>query len=219
MSRANAAYRTPQQLAPAIKTGFEIAANDPPEIVTLPNNQGYALVSPAQVVAAAPAPIASIRDQVASDWVNGEAYARANAAATAIAAKASRGMPLAQAIKEAGVPLPPVRPLAARRIQIATAEGPVPPPLQMLFTLGQGKSRAQPEAQGRGFFVVKVNKIVPGNALLQPGLISRMQNELADTVAQDYAAQFVAAVRADLKVKRNEKAIQAVKARLVAGGS
>src|SRR5207253_3064149 len=110
-SRVNAAYRAPPQLAPAIKTGFEIAPNDPPEVVTLPNGAGYALVSPAEVVGAAPAPLASIRDRVADDWVNGQAYIRARATATSIAAKASRGISLADAIKQAGVALPPVRPL------------------------------------------------------------------------------------------------------------
>ena len=35
-----------------------------------------------------------------------------------------------------------------------------------------------------------------------------MQNELQDRVGQDYAQQFLAAVRADMKVKRNEKAIE-----------
>ena len=58
------------ELAPALKTGFEIAPNDPPEIVALPKDQGYAMVSPAEVVPAAPAPLASIREQVASDWID-----------------------------------------------------------------------------------------------------------------------------------------------------
>ena len=34
-----------------------------------------------------------------------------------------------------------------------------------------------PDAQGRGFVVVKVDKVVPGNALLQPSMITRMQAE------------------------------------------
>jgi peptidyl-prolyl cis-trans isomerase D len=114
--------------------------------------------------------------------------------------------------------LPAVRPIAARRIQIAEANGQVAPPMQLLFSLVQGKSRMIADQQGRGFFVVKVNKIVPGNALLQPGLISRMQNELQDQVGQDYAQQFLAAVRAEMKVQRNEKAIAAEKARITASG-
>jgi peptidyl-prolyl cis-trans isomerase D len=217
-SRANPAYKLPPELAPTLKAGFEIAPNDPPEVVTLPNNQGYALVSPTEVVTAAPAPFASIREQVAKDWTASQALARARAAAAAIAAKVSSGVPLAQAARESGVGLPAVRPLAARRIQIAMANGQIPPPLQMLFTLAQGKSRVVADPKGRGFFVVKVDKIVPGNALLQPGLISRMQNELQEPVSQDYAQQFLAAVRSEMKLKRNDSAIAAMKTRLATSG-
>jgi peptidyl-prolyl cis-trans isomerase D len=217
-SKADPNYKLPANLAPAAKTGFDIAANDPPEVVSLGPDAGYAMVSPGQVVAAAPAPFASIRDQIAADWLNDQAFQRARAAATAIAAKASQGVSLADAVKQSGVALPPVRPIAARRIQLANAQGQVPAPLRLLFTLTAGKSRVAPEP-GRGFYVVKVNKIVPGNATLQPALIGQMQNELQQSVAEDYARQFVAAVRADVKTKRNETAIQAMKQRLATSGS
>ena len=217
-SRTDAAYKLPPELAPALKTGFEIAPNDPPEIVTLPDKNSYALVSPAEVAAAAPAPFASIRAQVENDWIAGQAIQRARDTANRIAARATQGVTLAQAVKESGVALPAVRPMGARRIQIAEASGQVAAPMQMLFSLPEGKSRAVADPQGRGFFVVKVTKITPGNALLQPGLISRMQNELQEALSQDYAQEFVAAVRADVKAKRNEDAIKAEKARITQSG-
>jgi peptidyl-prolyl cis-trans isomerase D len=217
-SKADPNYKLPANLAPAAKTAFDIAPNDPPEIVSLGADAGYVMVSPEQIVAAAPAPFASIRQQIATDWLNDQAFQRARAAATAIAAKASQGASLTDAVKQSGVTLPPVRPIAARRIQLANAQGQVPPPLRLLFTLTQGKSRMAPEP-GRGFYVVKVNKIVPGNATLQPTLIGQMQSELQQSVAEDYARQFVAAVRADVKAKRNEAAIQAMKQRLATSGS
>jgi peptidyl-prolyl cis-trans isomerase D len=216
-SRTDSGYKFPAELAPALKVGFEMASNDQPEIATLPNDQGYAMVAPEQVVAAAPAPLASIRDRVEKDWVLGQALARARTVANSVAAKAST-MPLSEAVKQAGIPLPPVRPIAARRIQIAEASGQIAPPLRMLFTLGAGKSRAVRDVGDRGFFVVKVDKIVPGNALLQPGLIGQMQNELQQATSQDYAQQFIAALRAEVKVQRNEKAIQEAKQRLTSGG-
>ena len=217
-SRTDAAYKLPPELAPALKTGFEIAPNDPPEIVTLPDKNSYALVSPAEVAAAAPAPFASIRAQVENDWIAGQAIQRARDTANRIAARAAQGVTLAQAVKESGVALPAVRPMGARRIQIAEASGQVAAPMQMLFSLPEGKSLAVADPQGRGFFVVKVTKITPGNALLQPGLISRMQNELQEALSQDYAQEFVAAVRADVKAKRNEDAIKAEKARITQSG-
>lgn len=217
-SRSDPSFKFPADLAPVLKTGFQIAPNDPPEIVMLPNNEGYAMVSPGQVVPAAPAPLDKVKDQVANDWINAKAMDRAKAVATQVEAKVERGMPLAQAMKESGAPLPAVQPLAARRIQIASAQGQIPAPLKMLFTLGQGKSRMFPDPQGRGFFIVKVDKITPGNATLQPSLIGQMQSELSQGMSEDYAHEFLAAMRQELGEKRNESAIQAMKTRLATSG-
>jgi peptidyl-prolyl cis-trans isomerase D len=128
-------------------------------------------------------------------------------------------MSLAQAVKESGIALPPVRPVAARRIEIANAGGQVPPPLQLLFTLGQGKSRMVPDPGGRGLYVVKTNTITPGNAFAAPGIINNMQTELQQGVQDEYARQFMAAVRGELKVRRNESAIAAERARIATSGS
>ena len=218
-SRTDASYKTPPELTPALKTGFDLAPNDPPEVVTLAKDAGYALVSPAQVVPAAPAPLASIHDRVTTEWIEDQAQQRARATAEAIADKAARGVPLANAAKQAGVPLPPVQSLAARRIQIATATGQVPPAMRVLFSLTQGKSRMVADPQRRSFFVVKVDKIVPGNALLQPALIAQMQSELQQALGQDYEEQFMAALRAEMKAKRNEAAIAAEKKQITSTAS
>jgi peptidyl-prolyl cis-trans isomerase D len=208
----------PPELAPALKTGFDLDANDPPEIVTLPNNQGYAMVSPGQIVPAAPAPLSAVHDQVANDWIDAKALDRARLVASQIETKVDQGTPLEQAMKQSGVTLPPVQPLKARRIQIATAQGPVPPVMKMLFSLAEGKSRMFADPQGRGFFIVKVDKIVPGNAMVQPALIGQMQNELQQGLGDDYSREFLAAMRQELGVKRNEAAIQAMKTRMTNSG-
>ncbi len=217
-ARSDPKYKFPAELAPALKTGFEIEPNDPPEMITLPNDQGYAMVSPGQVMTAAPAPLAQVHDQVANDWIDAQALDRARAAAAQIEAKVEKGMPLAQAMNESKAPLPPVQPLAARRIQLATAQGPVPAPLKMLFSLAEGKSRMFPDPQGHGFFIVSVKKITPGNAMMQPALIGQMENELQQGISQEYAQEFLGAMRSELKVKRNEAAITAMKQRMATSG-
>ena len=218
-SRQNAAVALDPKLAPAIKAGFEIAPNDPPEIVSLGKDGGYALVAPDAVVPASPAPLASIRDRVAKDWIAERADAQAKTAAKVIADKVSRGMALADAVKQAAVPLPAPRPIAARRIQLASAGNQVPAPMRMLFTLPEGKSRMVVDNQGRGYFVVKVTKIVPGNALMQPALISQVQTQMQEGLSEDYARQLVAAMRQELGYERNEKAIVAAKQRLSQTGN
>ena len=82
VARSDAAYRFPAELQPALKAGFEMGAGDDPEVVTLPNDAGYALVDVENVVEAAPAPLAQIRDRVREDWINRKASDRAKAAAT-----------------------------------------------------------------------------------------------------------------------------------------
>lgn len=217
-SRTDPNFKLPTELSPALKTGFELEISDPPEIVTLPNDQGYAMISPGQVIPAAPAPLAEAREQVAKDWIDSQAMDRARATATQIEAKVEHGTPLADAMKVSGVTLPPVRPLLLKRIQIANSQVAVPAPLKMLFTLGAGKSRMFPDPKGQGYFIVKVNKITPGNAITQPALIGQMQNELQQAVADDYAREFLAAMRKELGTKRNESAIQGLKTRMISSG-
>jgi peptidyl-prolyl cis-trans isomerase D len=143
---------------------------------------------------------------------------RARAAATQVAAKASAGMSVTDALKGLGVAIPPTRPISARRIQIATAQGPVSPALKMLFTLSAGKSSLGAIPEGGGFYVVKVAKVTPGNAMVQPNLIAQAQGELNQAASQDYAEEFVAAIKRQLKVKRNNSAIEAFRARLATSG-
>ncbi len=213
-ARDNPSFKLPAEYAPALRTGFELAQDDEPVVEALANAEGYVLVAPSRIVAASPAPLASIRERVAEDWINQQASQRARAVATAIAAKAARGVPLAKAVAEAGVPLPPIRPVATRRLDLGAD---VPAPVRMLFSLRAGKSRLVADPQQRGYSIVKVNKVVPGNALNQPALIGRLQNEFQDAVAEEYAGQFMSAVRAAVGARRNEKAIAATKARITGG--
>ena len=219
VARADPAYKVPAELAAALKTGFDIAPSDQPEIASLPDKKlGYVMVSPAEVVAAAPEPLAKIRDRVAGDWIAAEGLVRAKAAAAAIAAKSSQGVSVTDAIKQGGTALP-VRPLKARRLQIAQANPEVVPALRTLFSLPAGKARMVSDTQGRGFFVVKVDKINRANALAALPLIGQMRGELQQATSDDYARQFVAAIREDIKVRRNENAIKALKRRFASAGS
>lgn len=215
-ARGNPSFKLPAEFGPVLKSGFELAPNDEPVVETLPNDAGYLLVAPAQIVPAAPAPLATIRAQVAEDWINRQAQERARAVASAIAAKVAKGMPLEQARSEAQqAQLPPVREVGGRRLDISQMGQNVPPALRMLFTLGEGKSRMVADQAGRGFSIVNVTKIVPGNALAQPALITRLQQEFQEALSQEYAEQFLTAVRAKVGVERNEGAIKAAKQRLI----
>ena len=214
---ADPQYKLPPELAGALKSGFELAPDDKPVVETLPNDSGFALVALGRQVAAAPAPLAEVRDAVTSAWVAQQATLRARAAAQAIAAKVAGGAPMAQAIAAAGVKLPPPTPLRARRLQLEQAPPALLPPLKMLFSLAQGKSRMVAMPAANAFAVVRAVKIVPGNAMTQPALIGRVQSEFQQGASEEYAQQFLMAVAASVGVKRNQGAIAASKQRLTGG--
>jgi peptidyl-prolyl cis-trans isomerase D len=85
----------------------------------------------------------------------------------------------------------------------------------MLFSLSQGKSRLVPLPSANAFAIIRATKIVPGNAMTQPSLIGRVQGQFQQGASQEYALQFLAAVQAEVRVKRNEAAISATRQRLV----
>lgn len=215
-ARGNADFRLPADLQPALTSGFELAANDEPVIEQL-SDESFALVAPGQVVPAAPAPLAEIRDRVRTDWINKQATDKARLAATSIAAKSGGQASLSAAVQQVKAALPPVQRVAARRIDLSNMGNEVPETLRMMFNQGQGKSRVGADDEGRGFFVVKVNKIQPGNALNQPRLINEVQQQFQEPLSQEYAQQFLAAARKALNVRRNEDLIAATRKRLLSG--
>jgi peptidyl-prolyl cis-trans isomerase D len=195
-----------------------MAADDDPEVVTLPNDAGYVLVAVDRIIEPAPSPLAQIRDRVRDDWIRRKASDRAKAVATEIAKKVAAGVPIDKAVAAAGVPLPPVEPITARRIQISQANADAVAPLRMLFSLAQGKSRMVADPRERGFFVVKTNKITPGNAMSNPLLIAQTQTEFQRAVSDELAQQMLAAMKADQSVERNEEAIAAARQRITGSG-
>ena len=217
-SRADSNYRFPAELQPALQAAFAMEAGADAEVVTLPNEAGYALVAVDQIVEAAPAPLAQITDRVRADWIQRKANERARGVATDIAGKVAKGMAIGKAVAEAGVSLPPVQPITARRLQISQANPDAAAPLRMLFSLAQGGSRMVADPRGRGFFIVKTDKITPGNANNNPMLIAQTQSEFQRAVGNELAQQMAAAMKVDQGVERNEEAIAATKRRFSSAG-
>jgi peptidyl-prolyl cis-trans isomerase D len=217
-SRTDPAYKFPAELQPALKTGFSLSQDDPAEVVTLPNDAGYVVVGIDRIIDAAPAPLAQIKDQVREDWIHRKASDRARAVAAQVAAKVAQGMPMDKAAAGVGVAIPPVQPVRARRIQIAQADPNAVTALRMLFSLAQGKSRMVADPKGRGFFIIRTDKVTPGNAYSAPGLIVQTQQEFQNAVSDELGQQLLGAMKTDQGIKRNEEAIAAAKKRYLDTG-
>lgn len=212
-------WQPPPELQPMLEGAFAAEPGEDPGVETIQENQRYALVAVTRAVPATVPPLASIRDRVKADLTVRRASERARAIASAIVARINAGTPPAQAFASAQVKLPPVQTLTATRRDIARANAQVPPPMAMMFSLPRGKARLLPAPDGRGWFVVYLDRIVPGDATKEPALIQAVRNQFGGIIGEEYARQFTAAIREDLKIERNDEAVRKLKAELAGPGA
>jgi peptidyl-prolyl cis-trans isomerase D len=213
-----AGWAPPAEVQPLLESAFAMDAEDEPTIEQIGTEQRFALMTLGRVVAAAPPPLAQIRDRVKADLVATRAQERARAVAQSIISKINSGVAPAQAFAEAQVKLKAPQTITAVRRDIARQGQQVPPPLAMLFNLPKGKARLLKAPGTDGWFVVYLDRIVPGNAAAEPQLTQAVKTQFAAILGDEYAQQFSASLRASVKVKRNDGAIGKLKAELLGPG-
>lgn len=212
-------WKAPAELAPLLKTGFEAGAEDRPTIETIAKDEEYALLSVAKVIPPTPVPLAQVRPAVVRDIITKRAAARAKALGDRIIAAVNKGVPLAKAMADSGVKLPPVQPARARQIDLARAaqQGTeIPPPVRALFTLQKGKAKLSTGDRG-ALFITVLEEVVPGNVAAAADVINATRRELAGALPTELGDQFMRAVQQDVDTKRYPQAIAAAR-RQFSGG-
>lgn len=203
-------------LAPLVSAAFQASEGDAPQMVQTGSDGSFALVALGRVVRAAPRPLAQVRPAVLRDLMADRAGQAARRYANAALAKINKGMPVQQALGQSGFAVPPVRPVTASRAQIMQNPQGVPPVLGLMFSMAQGtaKTLAGPD----GWFVVKLDRIDRGNATGNQAAIRAARGTIARTIGAEYVDQFVKAVRAQVGVKTDAKAVARVRAELLSQG-
>ncbi|MBX3564872.1 MAG: SurA N-terminal domain-containing protein [Sphingomonas sp.] len=193
-------------LALIVRTGFALAAvGDEPQLVQISPDGAAALVALEKVVPAAPKPLADIRAQVNKDYLVDQALKKARAAATGMIAKLEKGMPMAQALAEAGVKKgPPPKPFDFKRSETPGKENFI----QMAFAMAPKKAKLV-EAPGRvGYYVVYLDTVEEHDASKDPVTMGQAKAGIVPQIGPEYARQFIRAIRGAVKVTRNEGAIK-----------
>jgi len=212
-------YKAAPEMAVIMRDAFKAEADDDPIVVQLGSPREHALWKLDRIVPAAARPLSAIRDQVMADARADAAAKAAGKIANAIVAKIDKGMPIAQAMAEAGVKLPPLSPAGARRIDIVQSQDRVPPPLALMFSMVAKRAKALAMPDNRGYFVVYLDSVERGNPASVPGLLDRSREELSKLAGDEYLQQFVAAARAEVGSTRNAIAVAALKKALASGGA
>jgi peptidyl-prolyl cis-trans isomerase D len=205
-------------LAQIVAAGFQAAEGDAPQLVTMGQDGSFAVVAIGRVLPAAPRPIAEVRATVAQDVATDRARAAARVLAATILAKVNQGTPLAQALAGSGHALPPTQPITASRGELADQRR-AQPPLVMLFSMRQGTAKMLEAPGNAGWFLIKLDRIEPGNAAGKPDIVKSTRTDLGRAVGNEYVQQFARAVRLNVGSKTDAAAVARVRAELSGAGN
>lgn len=197
-------------LARVAAGGFAMEEGDDPQLIAIGEEGDFALVGVERVVAAAPRPLAEIRDGVASDYRIENAKRQARERADRILAAVNGGSAIGQAASAAGVG-GTAQQVDLRRGQLTQFENGIPAQLAMLFSLRAGEARVLEAPGNAGYFVVRLDRAERGNAAADPVLLARTQGSLSQIVGNEYAQQFAQAVRRGLGAQRNDEAVASLR--------
>lgn len=202
------------ELAPVLQTAFQMEEGEPQIAEIVPGEQ-FLIFETSDITPSATAPLREIREQVVADWKRAEGLKRARAAADRILASVRKGTPLAQAMRAENPRLTNLDQIDLSREQLAAGGQRVPPPLALLFSMAQGTAKRLEAPANAGWFLVDLDRIVPGAIERDDPVFAQAKRELGQTLGQEYAAQLRRALRAEVGVETNPAAIEAVRKQLV----
>ena len=199
--------------APLVAKAFDTDPADGPALQPIGKDR-FAVVELGDIVPPAAVPLAKVHDAVTAAYVDDARLQAAKVVAETIVAETGKGRAFASVI--AAHNLPPARPLAGRRLDLAQGAQ-VPPPIKTFLTLGAGSSRAL-LAGPQGYWVVHVDSVTPGDIATAPQLVDSAQAQFVQAAPDEIGAAFAHAVERAVGVKRNPAALNAATAKITGTG-
>jgi peptidyl-prolyl cis-trans isomerase D len=201
------------KMAPLIKAAFAMAANDDPSVVQADKDGSFAVVKLDRIVAAAPRPLAAIKDQVAKDYQLDHQLQLAGETANKIANAVKGGASLEAAIAASGAKLPAPEKLDLTRGQALNSQQ-LPPQGRMLFSVAPKQARRIDAPNRTGYIVVYTAEVQTGNLASQPQIVLGAQQQLGRVAQQELPQELLTAIRKLAKIARNDAAVQKLRGEL-----
>ncbi|MEQ1688980.1 MAG: peptidyl-prolyl cis-trans isomerase, partial [Sphingopyxis sp.] len=215
---AQPAFRAEPLLQPIIAAAFLAVEGSAGQVLTLQENRVFALVEVASITAAAPPPLADVRERIVADWRAAEGARAARTHARAILAAVERGTALGAASAANGNPAP-VQAIGGRRINLTNREQGVPPEIALLFSMAQGSAKTLELPGNAGWMVIRLDRVVRGDASTNPQLLQAVQGQFVNALGSEYVDVLIAAARAEFEVEIDQTAVNALRDQLTGRGS
>ncbi|WP_156839232.1 peptidylprolyl isomerase [Novosphingobium aquimarinum] len=208
-----------ETIGPVLKTAFTMEPQEP-QVAETERGKTFAIYDVQEVFPSAPAPLAEIKNDVLLSYAIDKGYAAAKAAAVKMQAALKKGTSLEKAMADAGRPLPPVQRVGMSRPDLSRAQQAgreIPPPVRLMFSMAKGSTKVQAAPNRRGWFVVTLDAIKPGEVADNSPLIGATQRELGQVAGNEYAQALRKAILGDVGSEKNETAVRAVRDQLLGG--
>lgn len=205
-------------MAAIAQAAFALEPTDDPQLIPIGEDGGFALIKTERVIASAPRPPAEVREPLVRDYLRDRRLQAARKAAAAILADIEKGTPIADAMRNSGLALPPLQPLDASRGQLAQMGDRLPEPVRLMFSMAANKAKITQSPSGDGYWIVRLDQIESGNAADNKELVNQTRDQIGQMVGQEYVQQFANALRKSVGVKLNDAAIARLKAQLTGQG-
>jgi peptidyl-prolyl cis-trans isomerase D len=204
----------PPLLARAIQTAFSMEREGQPQLAEIEAGKTFLIFDVSSIIPSAAAPLAEIRQQVVTDVQLSKGAIAAKAAAQKVESLVRQGVDMQMALSGLGVALPPVDRVDMPRQQLQAMGEQAAPPIKILFAMAKGSTKLLGAPRNRGWYVVELKNIVPGNVAINDPRLAGFRREINQVVAREFEQQLVAAMRNEVGVKRNDTAIRAVTTKL-----
>lgn len=202
----------PELIQPLVQTLFQME-EERPQLAEVEAGETFVLFEAAEITPSAAPPLAEIREEVAFMWKLEQGVEQAEKAAERILKRVRGGMSLAAAMRAEDKPLPPPRPLDVTRQQLMELQR-ANPPVALMFAMPPGSAKRIAAPNNQGFFLVELDEITPGDLAADDPLIAEARAGYGDILVREYGDQLRVAIRNELRVERNDEAIEAVRRQL-----
>ncbi len=212
-------YRPIPEMEQILPIAFAVDEDSDPQIVEIIPGQQYAAIDVSEITPSAPPPLAQIEQLVTRDYMLDQGSKKAKVVADKIAKAVSGGTSLSKAVADAGVKLPNPERISATRADLAqqSQQGQVPAPLSLMFSMAQGTAKSLAAPRDQGWFVVVLEKLNRGDASKREDLLRATRSQFKQVFGNEYTAQFIEAMKADVGVERNDSTLTALKNQLLGG--
>lgn len=206
----------PDALVSAVASGaFQASQSGETQIITIKENEEFALVDAAKIIPAAVPQLATIQTRVTADWKRAEGAKKTRELARKINDRVAKGATLDAAIKAEGAKTEPVQRIGGKRMQVTSAQGRIPPEIALLFSMAPRTSKTLEMPNNMGWMVIFLEQSKRGDATKEEGAIPAVQQQLGGILGKEYVDQLLLVARKAVGIKRNADAIEQVKASLI----